>query len=64
VHRFRNRLYYKRLAPSAFRILSALGRGADLERAIAAGGRGVTPSRARSWFETWMKLGWLCTRRP
>jgi hypothetical protein len=64
VHRFKGRLYYKRLAPSAFRILSALGEGADVERAIAAGGRGVTPARARSWFETWMKLGWLCAPRP
>ena len=60
VHRLNNRLFYKRLHPSAFRILSALARGLPLARAIPAGGRGVRPRQAQAWFAAWMGLGWFC----
>jgi hypothetical protein len=62
VHRHANRLYYKRLDPAAFRILSALARGETLARAIAAAGPGVKPARVRAWFTAWMALGWFCAR--
>ena len=60
VHRLNDRLYYKRLEPEAFRILSALARGRTLSQAVAAGGPGATPGRVRRWFKVWMALGWFC----
>ena len=62
VHRLNNRLFYKRLDPAAFRILSALAGGATLSRAIGAGGHGAAPARVRGWFKSWMALGWFCAR--
>jgi len=62
VHRLDSRLYYKRLDPAAFRILTALRDGLPLTRAIAAGGRGVKPEQVRDWFALWMELGWFCRR--
>lgn len=61
VHRLNDRLFYKRLDPAAFRILSALARGRTLSRAVAAGGPGATPGRVRRWFKVWMALGWFCS---
>lgn len=63
VHRVDSRLYYKRLDAPAFKILVALRDGCPLTRAIAAGGRGLKPDRAREWFATWMQLGWFCRRK-
>jgi len=60
VHRLNNRLFYKRLDPAAFRILSALARGRTLSGALAAGGPAATPGRVRRWFKVWMALGWFC----
>jgi hypothetical protein len=62
VHRFRNRLYYKRLERPAFLILSALATGRPLAAAVTAGGRGVKPAQVSGWFATWMELGWLGRR--
>lgn len=63
VHRLDNRLYYKRLEPAAFKILSALRDGEPLTRAVAAGGRGVTPAQVQEWFSVWSNLGWICRRK-
>lgn len=60
VHRYDNQLYYKRLDAAQYRVLARLRAGAPLARALAAAGRRVRPEEAREWFETWMKLGWLC----
>ncbi|HWA10954.1 MAG TPA: DNA-binding domain-containing protein [Opitutaceae bacterium] len=62
VHRHRNRLYYKRLEPAAFRLLTALGAGQPVARAVAAAGRGVTSEQVQEWFGTWMGLGWFWRR--
>jgi len=62
VHRLDNRLFYKRLDPAAFRVLSALSRGATLTVAVAAAGPRVIPARVRQWFKVWMALGWFCER--
>ena len=66
VHRHDNMLYYKRLDPEAFAILSALNRGATVEDAC------VEPVNAsvrtdidwsaqiKEWFDNWSALGWFC----
>ncbi|HZZ57896.1 MAG TPA: putative DNA-binding domain-containing protein [Opitutaceae bacterium] len=64
VHRYDNQLYYKRLDAAQYRVLTALRRGRPLARALAASGRRVRPEEVRAWFETWMKLGWLCRPGP
>ena len=69
VHRHDNVLYYKRLEPEAFAILTSLGRGATVEdacvEAVTAGERtGIDWSaQIKEWFDTWSALGWFC-RKP
>ena len=66
VHRHDNRLYFKRLEPEAFAILSALNRGVTVENAcveaITSGKRndGDWAARIKGWFQNWAALGWLC----
>jgi hypothetical protein len=60
VHRHENRLYYKRLEPAAFQILTSLGKGATLSAALAAAGPRAKPAAVRGWFESWRALGWFC----
>ena len=62
VHRHDGKIYYKRLEAPAHRVLAALRDGRTLAQAVAAAGRGVTPEQVRTWFTTWMQLGWLCRR--
>ena len=59
-------LYYKRLDPEAFVILTDLCRGVTLEDACA---KAVTASnrtnidwaaQIKEWFDDWSALGWLC----
>ena len=63
VHRLDNMLYYKRLEPAAYRVLTALRDGRPLAQALGAGGRGVKPEQVQEWFALWAKLGWLCRRK-
>lgn len=60
IHRYQNRIYYKRVEAAAFRILSRLGRGETLQQALA--GSRARPAQVQSWFATWMELGWFCRR--
>ncbi len=66
VHRQDNMLYYKRLDPEAFAILSALNRGATVENAcadVAAASRRTNidwPEQIKEWFSLWSVLGWFC----
>jgi hypothetical protein len=62
VHRYNNRLFYKRVNPEAFAVLTALRAGKPLPQAIAAAGAKVTADQVRDWFATWTELGWLCRR--
>jgi hypothetical protein len=62
VHRYKHRLYYKRLTRESYAILTALNDGRTLATAIARGGRKVTADEIREWFSTWMELGWFCRR--
>jgi hypothetical protein len=61
VHRHENSLYYKRLEGDGFKLLTELGRGRPLSKALATAMRGkVDPAKIRGWFATWSQLGWLC----
>ncbi|HVU32983.1 MAG TPA: DNA-binding domain-containing protein [Opitutaceae bacterium] len=62
VHRFQNRLFYKRLTPPAFAVLEALAAGRTVAQAVSAAGRAVRAEDVRDWFTTWSRLGWLCRR--
>jgi hypothetical protein len=64
VHRYQDLVYYKRLEPGRFRLLSALQKGATLEKACAElvglkipGNLGET---IQKWFSDWAALGWFC----
>jgi hypothetical protein len=69
VHRHDNMLYYKRLDPEAFAILTALGRGATVgdacaEAVTASDRKNIDwPTKIKEWFDNWSALGWFC-RRP
>lgn len=66
VHRHDNQLYFKRLEPEAFAILSSLSRGVTVAdaclEAIAGSKRndGDWSPRIQKWFQNWAELGWLC----
>ena len=66
VHRHDNMLYYKRLDPEGFVILTALRGGASVEEACL---RGLSSSKRsgvnwteeiRASFDNWASLGWFC----
>ena len=60
VHRYREKLFYKRVEPAAFRVLEKLAAGRTVAQAIAAAGPRAQQARVREWFATWMELGWFC----
>jgi len=67
VHRLENSLYFKRLEPEGFALLSALRDGRTLSAACSAALRRADPAvdwnaRIREWFQTWQSLGWFCRR--
>jgi hypothetical protein len=67
VHRQNNMLYFKRLEPEAYAILTALSDGRTLSAACAGALRDAGPAidwaaRVREWFRTWQSLGWFCRR--
>jgi len=64
VHRYKHRVYYKRVSAAGFAILSALDQGKTLTAALTAGGPRASAAEIRRWFATWMELGWFCRRTP
>jgi hypothetical protein len=66
VHRFDNSVYYRRIGPEEFRILTAIRRGDRIANAIEAGYEGTQLSsdeyqaNIAKWFAVWSELGWLC----
>jgi hypothetical protein len=64
VHRYQDSVYYKRLEPGQFRLLSALQSGATLEKACAKlAGLKISGNPGRmiqKWFSSWAALGWFC----
>jgi hypothetical protein len=62
VHRHDDTVYYKRLQPAQFRLLSAFKAGATLAQAfeaLAESGE-LDAGQIKRWFETWASLGWFC----
>ncbi len=59
VHRHDNDLYYKRLEPAAYKVLTALAAGQPLLRACSYA---QTAEQAQRWFQNWTSLGWFCKR--
>jgi len=65
VHRYRNSVFYKRLRPDQFALLSALQQGMPLEQAFAkavesGGAASFQPRQITKWFQDWSALGWFC----
>jgi hypothetical protein len=66
VHRQDNMLYYKRLDPATFAILTSLGRGVTVDdacaEAVAASDRAQIDwaAQIKEWFNNWAALGWFC----
>jgi hypothetical protein len=61
VHRLDNSLYYKRIDPREYRLLTSLQRGTTLGKALkSAFTADPDPVTVREWFQTWTELGWFC----
>ncbi len=66
VHRIDNSVYFRRLEPEEFAILTALQQGKTLSAAVETALRkSAIPSDERlaqvqTWFQTWAALGWFC----
>ncbi len=69
VHRFDNLVYYKRLEPDAYQMLTFLQNnvslGDALERTFESSEIPPTDQAARvqQWFSSWAELGWFCRHR-
>jgi hypothetical protein len=61
VHRHNNTVYYKRLVPGQFRLLSAFQSKASVAKACERFAAPVPPDldQVKSWFESWATLGWF-----
>lgn len=70
VHRQENVVYFKRLQPEAFALLSALQQGKPLSEAIADTVDWTKQKveyitvRVHDWFANWASLGWFCQPPP
>ncbi|MDP9148190.1 MAG: DUF2063 domain-containing protein, partial [Acidobacteriota bacterium] len=68
VHRMDYSVYFRRIEPEQFLLLSALRKGASIVSAIeSAFLKSAIPEADRSplvqhWFQTWAALGWFCLR--
>lgn len=63
VHRLDNMLFYKRIELRAYRVLTELGRGRTLGKAIkSAFSAKPDVELVRDWFKAWTELGWFCKR--
>src|SRR4029077_15575804 len=66
VHRHDNMLYYKRLDPEGFVILTALRAGATVEEACLSGLSSTKRTgidwteEIKNYFDNWASLGWFC----
>jgi hypothetical protein len=59
VHRYNNRVFYKRLRPLQFELLVALKREVSLEQALQSIAGPVRPNQIKAWFSDWSALGWF-----
>jgi hypothetical protein len=69
VHRHDSTVFYKRVAPEAFKLLTLLRKGTTLGAACAGAfaGTAIAPEQAaestRKWFTHWMALGWFASKQ-
>ena len=69
VHRLDLAVYYKRLEPEAYGLLTALRDGTTLTDACESAFSGskdlpaANAEKIRRWFAQWMEFGWLCRAR-
>ena len=69
VHRIDFSVYFRRIQPEEFTILTALRRGATLGKAIGTAFRkSAIPHADRAasvqrWFHNWAALGWFCSQQ-
>jgi hypothetical protein len=63
-------LYYKRLEPAAFALLTALRDGSTLDEAFTRGMEAAPdpntdwPGQVQAWFANWSSLAWLTAPNP
>jgi hypothetical protein len=65
VHRMDDSVYFKKIDPEAYAILSAIKRGESLSEAVGAADWGTRPldqvsEQVREWFSEWASFGWFC----
>jgi hypothetical protein len=62
VHRHNNTVFYKRLEPGQFRLLSAFQSKATVAEACEpfAASDHADLDQVKSWFKSWAALGWFC----
>lgn len=65
VHRHDCSLYYKRLTPESYALLTALRKGCTVEEACARALWKASPDtdwaeQIKAWFQNWSSLGWFC----
>jgi hypothetical protein len=66
VHRMNFTVYYRRIAPEEYRLLTGLHDGQTVGRAIREAFRNSSASAEEQqsmlekWFAVWAQLGWLC----
>ena len=67
VHRYQNTLYYTRLEPEAFAMLSALRDGKTLAAAVSVVMQSDQDrnwsAEVQKWFANWTSMGWFCQRK-
>jgi hypothetical protein len=67
VHRVDYSVYFRRLEPEEFSILTALRDGKTLGAAVESAFRKSSvapeerPAKVQNWFATWAALGWFCS---
>jgi hypothetical protein len=59
VHRHQNVVYYKRLTPAQFKLLTLLQDGRPLARALRMLAPEATGAETGEWFQEWATLGWF-----
>jgi hypothetical protein len=70
VHRMDNSVYFRRLEPEEFALLTELKQGRTLQKAVDHAFRETKippqelPALVQRWFHNWAALGWFCQPEP
>lgn len=62
VHRVDHSVYFRRVGPAEFGLLTAIQGGKTLGQAVQKvfGKRSADPAQITRWFQNWANLGWFC----